>query len=233
MPMKAVLSLACLIPIAAHANLLLDGSFEPNPGAAVPIPDVHSAADPHVRYTNAQMPASFGAWSFTGNYYVDLMGSGYLDAGGKTWNTAYDSGQYLYIVDSYPLYHGAAAQTVSLTAGVAYQLSFAQTDFPEWDGSGGWVRVTVTAGAFTQSQDFNSGNVSNGGASSWLLRNLTFTVPGAGEPVSTTITFSSRQGNPAIIDAVNLEAVAVPEAGTGAAVALTALAGWLGARRRR
>lgn len=231
--MKIPLSSACLLPFAVHANLLLDGSFEPRGTLPTGIPDVVTGVAPHQRFANAPMPASFGAWSFTGNYYVDLMGSGYVDAGGHTWNDAHDGHQYLYIVDSYPLYHGSAAQSVSLTAGVAYELTFAQTDFPGWDGGEGWVRVTVTAGAFTQSQEYNSGNISNGAATSWLLRHFAFTVPGTGELVTTTVTFSSRMGNPAIIDSVNLEAVSVPEARSGAAVVLLGVAGLLAARRRR
>jgi hypothetical protein len=47
------------------------------------------------------------------------------------------------------------------------------------------------------------------------------------------VTFASRIGNPGIIDAVNLEAVAVPEAGTAAAAALLSLPlVWRTLRRR-
>jgi hypothetical protein len=219
--MKIALAASLLVPIAVHGNLLLDGSFEPRTPA---IPDVFSNANPRLRFINPAVPATLGAWNATGNYHVDLMGTGYLDAGNNTWNTAYDGGQYLYISDSYPLYAGAISQTVGLTGGLAYRLTFAQTDFPnQWENGSGWVQVTVSSGAFSVSQSFDSGNVSNGGAGDWILRTLDFTLPGPSDPATTTVTFASRIGNPGIIDAVNLEAVAVPEAGTCAAAALLSL----------
>lgn len=229
--MKIAIAAGLLVPIAVHGNLLFDGSFEPRTPA---IPDVFSNPDPRLRYYSPGVPAQLGAWNATGTYHVDLMGIGYLDAGDNTWNTAYDGGQYLYISDSYPLYAGTISQTVGLTGGLAYRLTFAQTDFPNaWENTAGWVEVTVTAGAYSVSQSFDSGNVSNGSAGDWILRSLNFTLPGAGDPATTTVTFASRIGNPAIIDAVNLEAVAVPEAGTGAAAALLGLPlVWRVSRRR-
>lgn len=229
--MKLALAASLLVPIAVHGNLLLDGSFEPRSPA---IPDVFSNANPRLRYDNPAVPATIGAWNATGSYHIDLMGTGYLDAGNNTWNTAYDGGQYLYISDSYTLYAGAISQTVGLTGGLAYRLTFAQTDFPNsWENGSGWVQVTVTAGAYSVSQSFDSGNVSNGGAGDWILRSLNFTLPGSGDPATTTVTFASRIGNPAIIDAVNLEAIAVPEAGTGVAAVLLGLPlVWRAVRRR-
>lgn len=229
--MKIAIAAGLLVPIAVHGNLLLDGSFEPRTPA---IPDVFSNPDPRLRYYSPAVPASIGAWIATGTYHVDLMGTDYLDAGNKTWNTAYDGGQYLYISDSYPLYAGTISQAVGLTGGLAYRLTFAQTDLPNpWENGSGWVEVTVTAGTYSVSQSFDSGNVSNGGAGDWILRSFDFTLPGSGDPATTTVTFASRIGNPAIIDAVNLEAVAVPEARTGLAAVLLGLSlVWRAVRRR-
>lgn len=186
----AAISLATAFITPAHANLLLDGSFE----TPVIPPGTFSNFGP------GSEPPGFD-WSVTVNN-VDVVSFGAPVSPGP----AFDGVQFLDLVgfDS----TGGIKQTFATTPGQQYTLSFEYGNNPRWPLAS--ALVTVTSGLNT----LLSQSISHGTATTtdydWTAFSMTFVATGASADLAFTETSGGNNGG-IFLDAASINPTPVPE----------------------
>jgi hypothetical protein len=207
---------------AARANLLVNGSFEQ--------PDASATLSGIITVDTTNTPPIPG-WTVTGGS-VDVIRQS-NDFNGFRFFPAYDLNQTLDLDGNQP---GTIEQVVATMIGVAYQLTFAYANNPDFSALNAMANVSVI-GAGTDL----SANISHTGSTHGTVATMNYSLFSGtfvASSATTTIRFTSL--DPAgtsggiILDAVALNESLVPEPGTLALSGLGILGvvgyGW---RRRR
>jgi choice-of-anchor C domain-containing protein len=177
----ATASVLCL-PIAASANLVVDGNFEaaPNPGV----------------YTTYFAPTTMGGWTVSGGS-VDLIGTYWQAPLGTTRS-----------VDMAGDVSGTISQSITLAAGT-YKLTFAESGNP--DGPPILKQLAVSLGGGTpQVFDYLTGANSHSDMK-WLTQTAYFTVAGGSELLQFQDESSYAGSTPYGAALGNVSLTAVPE----------------------
>lgn len=205
---KIALGILVAGALSAHANLLVNGSFENN------------GSNLYANYGSWQTYTSISGWSNTG--YVEIQNNGLYGAS----SVAADGTNWLEL-DSYASY--SISQGFGAVAGQTYTLSFAyagRPDAPIYDDS---VLVKVNGVATT----FNTTASTWGQPLNWLTGSLTFTSNGS--DVISFIAEGPSDGLGILLDNVNVDTPAVPEPASLGLMGfgLVAIAGFARSRAKR
>ena len=181
---KIALGILAAGALSAHANLLVNGSFENN------------GSNLYANYGSWQTYTSITGWTNTG--YVEIQNNGLYGAP----TVAADGVNWLEL-DSYASY--SITQGFGAVAGQSYTLSFAyagRPDAPIYDDS---VLVKVNGVSTT----FNTTASTYGQALNWQTATLTFISTGA--DVISFIAEGPSDGLGILLDNVSVNTPAVPE----------------------
>lgn len=205
---KIALGILAAGALSAHANLLVNGSFEDN------------GSNMYANYGSWQTYNSINGWTNTG--YVEIQNNGLFGASA----VAADGANWLEL-DSYSSY--SISQGFGASAGQSYTLSFAyagRPDAPIYDDA---MLVSVNGVTTT----FNSTASTVGQPLNWLNGSLTFTSTGA--DVISFIAQGPSDGLGMLLDNVAVNTPAVPEPTSLGLVGLglVALAGFAKSRSKR
>lgn len=205
---KIALGILAAGALSAHANLIVNGSFEDN------------GANMYANYGSWQTYTSISGWTNTG--YVEIQNNGLFGPA----TVAADGTNWLEL-DSYASY--SITQAFGAVAGQSYTLSFAyagRPDAPIYDDS---VLVNVNG----VSTYFNTTASTPGQPLNWLNGSLTFTSTGA--DVISFVAEGPSDGLGMLLDNVAVDTPAVPEPTSLGlmGLGLVALAGFAKSRSKR
>lgn len=207
---KIILGALAACAMSAHANLIVNGSFENN------------GSDLYANYGNWQTYNSITGWSNSGSQ-VEIQNNGLFGAAA----VAADGSNWLEL-DSYASY-SITSQSIAAVAGQSYTVSFAYAGRPDAPLNDNQMVVNLNGSL----SSYATGNSVSGGPLNWTYATFTFTATG-----SDFITFSAAGPNDSygmLLDDVAVNVAAVPEPGTLGlfGIGLFALAGAARARSKR
>jgi hypothetical protein len=207
---RIILGILAAGAMSAHANLIVNGSFENN------------GSDLYANYGYWQTYNSITGWSNLGNK-VEIQNNGLFGAAA----VAADGAKWLEL-DRYGSY-SITSQSIAAVAGQTYTVSFAYAGRP--DAPAGDNKMIVDLNGVQKS--YAASNSVYGGALNWTYATFSFTATG-----SDYITFKDSGLNDSygmLLDNVVVDVAAVPEPATLGlfGIGLLAIAGVIRARKTR